>query len=197
MAVKRTTRGFEKVKLGKKDYLVPANKPFQLMRITSHPTAPGMFLVWRQEKGPSHFNIYVNEAVKGKQKLEERTEVANLFSSIRGNRAAVQDFEVDTRLFGKTLRVALREALIRELRNRAVEEVSFPPYRFEKFYEAAGIKKVEPPFVGYEGKLGEYKSKAKKIALKVVWQKPVPASKRPAKGKRLQKMVRMVDGDFI
>ncbi len=168
MAAKRVSRGFAKVKLGGKDYLIHSNRPHQLMRITDHPSTPSKLLVWRLEKGPSHFNIFVNEAVKAKNRLKEEHEVASLESKIKEKRAFVHDFEVDPRLFGKTLRVAMREALVDELRKRNVEEMNFPPYRFPKFYTAAGITEEKPPFVGYTGRLSEYRPKAKKIALKVV-----------------------------
>lgn len=196
VVTKRVSRGFARVKLDKKDYLVPANKPFQLMRITSHPLNPNKFLVWRQEKSPTRINIFINEAKRGKNRLEEEHEVASLESSIKGNRAAVHDFEVDPRLFGKTLRVAMREALVRELKDRNVEEVNFPSYKFPKFYTAAGITEEKPPFVGYTGRLSEYKPKAGKIALKVVWQRPVPPS-RKQKGRRLPKPIQVTIDGFV
>ena len=197
MAAKRVSRGFARVRLEGKDYLISSNRPHQLMRITDHPSTPSKLLVWRLEKGPSHFNMYVNEAVKAKNRLKEEHEVASLESKIKEKQAFVQDFEVDPGLFGKTLRVAMREALVRELRKRNVEEMSFPPYRFPKFYTAAGITEEKPPFVGYTGKLSEYKPKARKIALKVVWQRPVPEAKRKAKGGRLRKPMRAAIDGFV
>lgn len=189
-------QGFAKVRIGKKDFLLPYNMwGLQLVRITNHPLDKKKLLVWRQQKGPMGWapsflqamkrrSLLVHEAKKSKNMIEETGEIADLIYDIHGKKVSVWDFKVDPRFRRKTIGTALRETMLRDLKGiEGVGEVWFPSHDEAEFYLKRGFKREKA--VGYEGKTGKvefgYIGKIRElgvkpagIKLKVLWQRSRP-----------------------
>lgn len=167
-----------KVRLDKKDYLVPHSAGgLDLVRITSHPLDSEKVLVWRRRhikryKVSEDYDIYVREARREGDELREGKRIADLvYYTSKGRGATAWDFDVSPEFRRKTLGSALLETMLQHLRKEGVGKVSFPGHKEEGFYLKRGFEKGYRRFVGDVEKLGV---KPAGIKLKVLWQRAKP-----------------------
>lgn len=184
-----------KVRLNKKDYLVPlANEEFgqRLMRITNHPLDPNKVLVWREEmrkpttttlqeppsiENLSNRSIVINEAVLAEDRIREKREIADLVYGTLGKIAWAWDFKVEPEFRRHALGTALRETMLQDLKKRKIREISFPAHKQEGFYLKRGFEKVKGEMTeSFEARVGELGVKPGLVGSKVrvLWQRSRP-----------------------
>lgn len=185
-----------KVKLGKKDYLIPRIRPVEqtvykipekLIRITDHPLDPKKLLVWRKGEevevwpeepwGRKDRYLSIYEAEKEANTLREgERAIAAMVFFISKNAASEQfahmsHFIVEPRFRRKQLGTAAMETMLQELRREGVKEVTLPPHKEEAFYKLWGFRKISGSYHGGVSGLGKH---LKGLKLGIRWQHSRP-----------------------
>lgn len=171
------------VRIGGKDYSIPHNdRHGKLLIVTDNPGKGGV-LVWRMKGLEGLGRIAVREGSLAEGRISEGNydaAVAHWYVNRKERSADVWHFLVHEGLRRKTVGSALREVLLRHLRDSGVGEVSFPMHAEREFYEKRGfVAKAKPSIggsqrTGYAGTLKGLGAAPKGIKLKVLWKKARP-----------------------
>jgi GNAT superfamily N-acetyltransferase len=158
------------VRIGRRDYAIPHTDLTgqTLVMVTENP-GKGSLLAWRLRKGRHEEALSVRRAVRRRGRLDEGRELAaakvsyyeELLAGGPKKVADVWDFLVSKRLRRKRIGSAMRELLLREMRDRGAERVVFPYHEEREFYEKMGFGRSgtlmfrDVPLVKYAGELSK------------------------------------------
>lgn len=154
------------VRIGGKDYALPMERREigKLIMVTAHPDREESVLVWRLGKSEKGGMMTARVGVlHGGSVREEPSSAVAYYRFIggakRGKTAEVTHFLVSDSLRRKTVGSAMRELLLREMRDRNVERVWFPFHKEKEFYEKRGFRATDLSKTGRIGWLrsGAYK----------------------------------------
>ena len=133
------------VRLRKKDYAIPEHRREigKLIMVTAHPDKKNSVLVWRLGKSEKRGMLTVREGLPGERVIREEPSSAVAYYNIAVKVAEVTHFEVADTLRRKTVGSAMRELLLREMRDRNVGYVLFPYHKEKAFYEKRGFGEAD------------------------------------------------------
>lgn len=178
------------VRIGKKDYEVPEEAAWRgrLVMVTENPAEKGGVLVWRLGKRAGYSSLVVRDGSLSQGTIEEREEkgyaaTAHYNVHAESKVGDVWHFLVSKRLRRKNVGTAMRELLLRDMRDKGARYAIFPYHEEKDFYKGRGFRAVRNPLdsvgpVRYGGKISELGIKPKGIKLEVLWKRAKPRLSR-------------------
>ena len=176
------------VRVGGKDYRIPQESRWRgnLVMVTENPAEKGELLVWRLDRKPDYTELSARVGTPSHGRIEERIAEAAVahYDVYKDTKIGdVWHMLVSPKLRRKTVGTAMREMVLRDMRDKGARFVTFPYHRETQFYAGRGMKPVENPssspgYVRFGGKMSGLGVKPKGIKLKVLWKKANPRLSR-------------------